>query len=98
MSCATRGYRVDPRGNKPGVDAQFQPPREKLAFSTDMDGEEDYPDVWAEPIPSVVEALSAATSARAMARDVPDLPPEEYLAAKDGATTLMFHSPEPPYD
>ena len=79
-------YRIDPRGNKPGVDAQFQPPREKLAFSTEMEGEEDYPDVWAEPIQSVVEALNAATSARAMAQDVPDMPPNEYFAAKNQAS------------
>jgi transglutaminase-like putative cysteine protease len=27
-------YRVDPRGNKPGVNAQFTPPIEQLAFAT----------------------------------------------------------------
>ena len=78
-------YRVDCRGNKAGIDAQFQPPREQLAFSTVLNGEEDYADVWAEPLQPVVEAMNAATSARTMASDVPDLSPDEYLTLKEQA-------------
>ena len=41
-------YRLDPRGNKPGIDAQFAPPHEQLAWSADASaGEEDLPGVWA---------------------------------------------------
>ena len=50
-------YRIDARGNKAGVNAQFSPPREALAFSTGSPGERDLPGVWAEPLPSVVDVL-----------------------------------------
>ncbi len=41
-------YRIDARGNKAGVDAQFSPPIEQLAFSTNIDGEFDFPEIWSE--------------------------------------------------
>jgi transglutaminase-like putative cysteine protease len=50
-------YRVDPRGNRSGVDAQYAPPVERLAFSVTAPGEADLPEIWAEPLPIVVEAL-----------------------------------------
>ena len=33
-------FRIDPRGNKPGVEAQFCPPREKLAYNAQSPGEQ----------------------------------------------------------
>ena len=50
-------YRIDARGNKPGVDAQFSPPVECLAYSPDSEGEADIPGIFAEPLPEVVEVL-----------------------------------------
>ena len=50
-------YRIDARGNKPGVDAQFMPPLEKLAWPNDAPGEIDYHVNLSEPLSSVVEAL-----------------------------------------
>jgi transglutaminase-like putative cysteine protease len=50
-------YRVDPRGNKPGVHAQFTPPIEQLAYSTVVEGEKDLPEIWAEPLSIIVQAL-----------------------------------------
>lgn len=50
-------HRIDPRGNKPGVDAQFCPPNEKLAFSIRFPGEADLPEIWPEPLPVVVNSL-----------------------------------------
>ncbi len=50
-------YRVDARGNKKGVDAQFDPPNEKLAFVLDEE-EIDIEEIYAEPLDSVVKALS----------------------------------------
>src|SRR6185436_10979720 len=38
-------YRVDPRGNKPGVDAGFTPPRERLAYPSTQTGEIVFPKV-----------------------------------------------------
>jgi len=67
-------YRVDPRGNRPGVDAQCVPPREQLAFSITMSGEADLPEVWPDPLPVVIEALRAHTSAVDLWKELPDLP------------------------
>ena len=50
-------YRVDPRGNKEGVDAQFTPPVEKLAFTAHAAREADLPEVWADPLPQIVTVL-----------------------------------------
>ncbi|MEJ2469442.1 MAG: transglutaminase family protein, partial [Campylobacterales bacterium] len=49
-------YRIDARGNKEGVDAQFTPPVERLAFDL---GENEYnvEGYFADPIPEIVEAL-----------------------------------------
>jgi transglutaminase-like putative cysteine protease len=66
-------YRVDARGNRPGVDAQFTPPVERLAFSVSSAGEMDMPEPLAEPLPMVVQRLRAYTSARALAHDLPDV-------------------------
>jgi transglutaminase-like putative cysteine protease len=67
-------YRIDARGNRPGVDAQFTPPVERLAFTVDGPGEIDMAEPLAEPLPIVVERLRAYSSARALAHDLPDLP------------------------
>ena len=49
-------YKVDARGNKEGVDAQFKPPHEQLAFKL-MDGERDIDTLYAQPLEVVVTAL-----------------------------------------
>ncbi|WP_345972042.1 transglutaminase family protein [Sulfurimonas diazotrophicus] len=64
-------YRCDPRGNKEGVDAQFTPPVERLAFAL---GEHEY-DVagrFAEPLPEVIDALQTYKSYEAMIGHFPD--------------------------
>ncbi|MFE4664359.1 transglutaminase domain-containing protein [Streptomyces sp. NPDC056716] len=54
-------HRQDPRGNKPGVDAQFSLDGERLAFPVDPESSEvDYPVLYAEPHPVVLAALKAA--------------------------------------
>ncbi|MFJ8192607.1 transglutaminase family protein [Streptomyces sp. NPDC096094] len=54
-------HRQDPRGNKPGVNAQFSLEREQLAFTPDAAaGEADCPDLYAAPHPTVLEVLKAA--------------------------------------
>ena len=50
-------YRIDARGNKPGVNAQFTPPQEQLAWPNDAPGEIDYHLNLSEPLPQVVEVL-----------------------------------------
>ena len=54
-------HRQDPRGNKPGVDAQFSLDGERLAFRPDPKSNElDYPVLYAEPHPAVLGVLQAA--------------------------------------
>lgn len=57
----SRWVRQDPRGNKPGVDAQFSLEREQLAWPVRAEkGECDYPVLYAEPHPTVLRALRQA--------------------------------------
>lgn len=65
-------YRIDPRGNKEGVDAQFKPPTEKLAFALTTDFERDSEDVFVRPIPVVVEALTTNATIEDVYRNLPD--------------------------
>jgi len=51
-------YRIDARGNKPSVLADCCPPIEKLAFPVIDPLERDFPEIWAEPLPLVVNALT----------------------------------------
>ncbi len=64
-------YRIDPRGNKPGIDAQFVPPIERLAFELG-DGEEDVAGYWGEPAPSVIHALTTFGSVSEARNHLPD--------------------------
>jgi transglutaminase-like putative cysteine protease len=63
-------HRQDPRGNKPGVDAQFSLTTEQLAWhvATEL-GEHDYPQLLVSPHPDVVRALRGATDALALCRE-----------------------------
>jgi len=64
-------YRIDARGNKDGVDAQFIPPYEKLAFEL-QENEIDLPDIYAEPLEIVIEALTQNKTYDEMIRNFPD--------------------------
>lgn len=66
-------YRVDARGNKAGIDAQFNPPTERLAFRPEGQGEADLPEIWSEPLPGVVTALRSYRTYEALAENLPDL-------------------------
>jgi hypothetical protein len=50
-------FRVDARGNKEGVSAQFCPPKEQLAYLITVKGEADFPEIWSQPHPGVLRAL-----------------------------------------
>jgi len=56
-------HRQDPRGNKPGVDAQFSVNSEQLAWPVDPErGERDFETIYREPSPAVVAALRNASN------------------------------------
>lgn len=66
-------YRVDPRGNRDGIDAQFDPPHEKLAFSTKHPGERDLPGIYVSPIDAVVDCLTRCSRWDQVSRNLPDI-------------------------
>jgi transglutaminase-like putative cysteine protease len=66
-------YRVDPRGNRPGINAQFSPPIEQLAFAIEHPGEADLQAIYPDPLPIVVSALQTASSTDTLACNLPDL-------------------------
>jgi transglutaminase-like putative cysteine protease len=65
-------YRIDARGNKIGVDAQFMPPQERLAFKTQFPEEVDFLDILPEPMMVVVGALQSHSTWDAMLDHLPD--------------------------
>ncbi|MBD3241804.1 MAG: Cro/Cl family transcriptional regulator [Chitinivibrionales bacterium] len=81
-------YRMDARGNKPGVDARFTPPAERLAFSATEPGECDLPEVWAEPLPQVVKCLKCSNGWKEVQRNLPDV---ELIAGVYGAGREAGH-------
>lgn len=59
--------RLDARGNKPGVDAQFSIYKEKIAWPANKErGEEDHPVIFKEPNPTVVEILKKSNTRKEM--------------------------------
>lgn len=66
-------YRIDARGNKPGVTAQFMPPQETLAFAIREAAERDLPEIWAEPLAVVVEALTRYPTYDQVLANLPDI-------------------------
>jgi len=67
-------YRMDARGNKEGVNAQFNPPHEQLAYDTTIEGEADLSEIWADPLPSVVETLRKYKDYADVYDNLPDIP------------------------
>jgi len=66
-------YRMDARGNKPGVAAEFCPPLEQLAFAIVNAGERDLPGLWAEPVPQVVKVLSESKTVEEVYDNLSDI-------------------------
>lgn len=66
-------YRCDARGNKQGVNAQFVPPSERLAFATGPDII-DVPGIFADPLPEVVRVLRTSHTLEESLAALPDLP------------------------
>jgi transglutaminase-like putative cysteine protease len=66
-------YRVDARGNKEGVNAQFTSPQEQLAFKIQFSEEADFPAILAEPLQIIVEALQAQNTWDDMLCHLPDI-------------------------
>lgn len=73
-------YRIDARGNKPGVDAAFCPPEERLAYIPTAPGECDLPGLFADPLPEIVDVLTRCGTADEVLHALPDVQSTEELA------------------
>jgi len=69
----TGWYRVDARGNKKGVNAQFTPPKEALAFPITEANEADFKEIWHSPLPVIIETLEKYTSYIDVQENLPDI-------------------------
>ena len=80
-------FRIDARGNKEGVTAEFRPPIEKLPFAAALEGEVDLPEIWAEPLPDVVKVLTRSQSYQEVADNLPDVELVMVNGSTRGSTT-----------
>ena len=71
-------YRIDARGNKPGINAQFTPPQEQLAFKLNFADEVDCKHVFAEPLPEVIKSLQTSRTWDEALQNLPDVE-QKYL-------------------
>lgn len=67
-------YRIDARGNRSGVDVQFTPPVEHLAWPITIEGEADLPEIWPDPLSIVVDALRKYKTYDLLRQNMPDVP------------------------
>ena len=71
-------YRVDPRGNRNGIDAQFTPPVERLAFALQSADEMEFANLFAEPLGCVVEVLQRNRTWDEVFAALPDIALEKF--------------------
>lgn len=80
-----RWLRVDARGNKPGVDAQFCLDREQLAFVANPAlGEFTCETIFARPLPSIVTCLMTHETVTELMANLPDNIERRQRQSKDG--------------
>jgi len=65
-------YRLDARGNREDVNAQFSVDGEKLAFPVSKEGEIDYPGIYGKPVESVIAAFNGAETVDELMEKIPD--------------------------
>jgi transglutaminase-like putative cysteine protease len=65
-------YRVDARGNKEGIHAEFSPPLEQLAFKVKTAHEIDFQEILNEPLSLVITALQTYTRFEESLQHLPD--------------------------
>lgn len=76
----SKWIRVDARGNRGTIDAQFSIYEERLAFPIDHErGEFLYETIYIEPLPSVVEVLTRFTSLRELWPHIPGPLEKEFV-------------------
>lgn len=73
-------YRVDPRGNRPGIDAQFTPPIERLAFALNSAEEIGFANILPDPLNCIIAALQQSTTWQDAITKLPDVTPHQAAA------------------
>ena len=71
-------YRVDARGNRPKVEAQFCPPREQLAFRVQSSEEYQFENIFPDPLDVVTNILQSSSGWRDVLVSLPDIEPNEF--------------------
>jgi len=66
-------FRIDPRGNREGLVADFTPPVEVLPFTTDERLETDIQGIWPEPLGVIVKVLQQYDTCLAVHENLPDI-------------------------
>ena len=66
-------YRIDARGNKDDIYAKFTPPKEQLAFTTNLKFEADLPEIWSEPLSVVISVLKKYKTYSEVNQNLPDV-------------------------
>ena len=66
-------YRVDARGNREGINAQFTPPQEQLAFKIQLPEEAEFENIFSEPLSVVVQALQTYRTLDELSSQLPDV-------------------------
>ncbi|MGD1851966.1 MAG: transglutaminase family protein [Cyanophyceae cyanobacterium] len=70
-------YRMDARGNRKGINAQFTPPIEQLAFTSTLPGETNFAAILPNPLPIVIQALNPRKTWNTVLYELPDICPAE---------------------
>ena len=65
-------FKIDARGNKEGVNAQFNPPKEKLAFEL-QENEFNLPEIYSEPLGVIIKTLNKHKTYNEMINNFPDV-------------------------
>ncbi len=65
-------YRIDSRGNREGINTQFVPPKEQLAFSIQFEEEIDFEKNLPEPLPLIIKTLKKYKTKDELWRNLPD--------------------------
>ena len=66
-------YRLDPRGNRQGINAQFAPPQEHLAYASQLPEEATFQNIFPEPLPIVVQSLQTHQTVESLLVNLPDI-------------------------
>lgn len=66
-------YRMDARGNRADLLANCTPPVEALPYTPSVPGEADLPEIWAEPLPCIIDVLTRYSDYAAVTANLPDI-------------------------